>query len=203
MRAPKEGIPATVTGAFPGTELFRKHFSNQSHTSQPPFGRSLHVAIAPTRFFVGDNDQYEISVFSSDGTLLHVVRLEGTERPVTRKAIEEYMEDRIPKRTDLPRKYLEDQLQALITHGTLPAFDKLLSDEDGYLWVRDFDHRLPADRDERWNVFDPNGRYLGALEMPASFSLMTITPKYIAGVSRNAGGAEIVRVYELKKPGRK
>jgi hypothetical protein len=39
--------------------------------------------------------------------------------------------------------------------------------------------------------------------MPASFSLMTITPKYIAGVSKNAGGAEIVRVYELKKPARK
>ncbi len=203
VRAPKEGIPATVTGAFPGTELFRKHFINQSHTSQPPFGRSLHVAIAPTRFFVGDNDRYEISVFSSDGTLLHVVRLEGTERPVTREAIEEYMEDRIPKRTDLPRKYLEDQLLALITHGTMPAFDKLLSDEDGYLWVRDFDYRLPADRDERWNIFDPNGRYLGALEMPASFSLTTITPKYIAGVSKNAGGAEIVRVYELKKPARK
>ena len=79
----------------------------------------------------------------------------------------------------------------------------LLSDEDGYLWVRDFDYRLPAEREERWNVFDPNGRYLGALEMPQAFALMTITPKYIAGVARNRAGVETVRVFELKKPARK
>ena len=203
VRVPREGIPATVTTAFPGNEIVRRNYINARHVSQPPFGRSLHVAIAPTRFFVGDNDRYEISVFSPEGTLLHVVRLEGTERAVTGDAIDDYMKVRIPKKTDLPRATLEQPLRALIKNGTMPAFDGLLSDEDGYLWVRDFDYRLPADREERWNIFDPNGRYLGALEMPQSFTLMTITPKYVAGVWKDRLGTETVRVYELKKPERK
>ena len=203
VRVPKEGLPMTITSAFPGNEIVRKNYINARHVSIPPFGRSLHVAIAPTRFYVGDNDRYEISTFSPEGALLHVVRLEGAERPVTREAIDDYMEARIPKKTDLPRELLERDTRALITRGTMPAFDALLSDEDGYLWVRDFDYRLPAEREERWNVFDPNGRYLGALEMPQAFALMTITPKYIAGVARNRAGVETVRVFELKKPARK
>ena len=203
VRVPRAGLPRTITTAFPGNEIVRKNYINARHVWTPPFGRSLHVAIAPTRFHVGDNDRYEISVFSPDGTLLHVVRLEGAERVVSREAIDDYIAIRIPKKTDLPREMLERDLRALITRGTMPAFDALLSDEDGYLWVRDFDYRLPADREERWNIFDPNGRYLGSLTMPRAFTLMTIGPKYIAGVSRSSGGAETVRVYELKKPARR
>lgn len=203
VRVPKVGVPSTVTDAFPGTEIVRRRFVNGGDVSQPPFGRSVHAAISPTRFYVGDDDRYAISVFSPEGTLLHVIRLEGADRPITEAAIDDYMDLRILPNRDLSRSVLEPPLRALITHTTMPAFSALRADAEGNLWARDFDVALPADRKERWNVFDPNGRYLGALEMPKAFALMTVGIDYAAGVWKDQFGTERVRIYELKKPRRR
>jgi hypothetical protein len=85
----------------------------------------------------------------------------------------------------------------------MPAFEALRSDPDGNLWTLDFSVDLPADRTERWNVFDANGRYLGALEMPKAFTVMTIGVDYVAGVWKDRYGNERARVYELNKPRRR
>jgi hypothetical protein len=203
VRVPREGMPVTVTNAFPGEEIVYRTFSNSSDIARPPFGRALHVAVAPSRFYVGDDDQYAISAFSPQGTLLHVVRLEGVERPVTEDAIQEYMDTRIQPNRDLPRSVLEPPLRALISRKTMPAFSALRTDPDGFLWARDFELALPGHQRERWNVFDPNGRYLGALTMPKGFALLTVGLDYIAGVTTNEYGGERVGIYELIKAKRK
>ena len=203
VRVPRFGVPATVTDAFPGAEIVRRRFVNGGDVSQPPFGRSVHAAISPNRFYVGDDDRFAISAFSPEGALLHVIRLEGADRPITEKTIDDYMDLRIQPNRDLSRSVLEPPLRAMITHRTMPAFSALRSDVDGNLWAREFDIALPADREERWHVFDPNGRYLGALEMPKAFSLMTVGPDYLAGVWKDRFGTERVRIYELKKPRRR
>jgi hypothetical protein len=200
VRVPKFGVPAAVTGAFPGTEIIRRQFINARDFSRPPFGRAAHAAVAPSRFYVGDDDEYVISAFAPDGTLLHRVRLEGAERPVTPAVIDEYVKVRMVPHPQLDRKSQESGLRAMVTHKTLPAFSGLRSDPDGNLWVRDYEVGLPADHAERWNVFDANGRYLGALDMPKAFRLLTIGVDYLAGVARDRFGTEQVRIYELKKP---
>jgi len=200
VRVPPQGLPETVTDAMPGDEIVMHRFVNRSEVQRPPFGRALHAAVAPSRFYVGDDDQYAISAYSPTGELLHVVRLEGAEREVTSGVIDDYMDLRIPPNRDFNRATLEAPLRALITHKTLPAFSALQADEDGNLWVRDFDVELPADRKERWNVFDPNGRYLGALVMAKGFTVLNIGTDYVAGVWKDSFGKERVRVYELDKP---
>ena len=199
VRVPREGLPVTVTDAFPGEELVYRNFSNARDVSRPPFGRTLHTAVAPTRFYVGDDDEYAISAFSPEGALLHVVQLEGAARPVTEDAIQEYVDTRLMPNRDVPRSLLESQLRALISSKTMPAFSALRTDPDGYLWARDFDLALPGHQRERWNVFDPNGRYLGPLTMAKGFALMTVGSDYVAGVTKDEYGTERVRVYELIK----
>ena len=203
VHVPKVGVPATVTDAFAGRELVRRRFVNGGDVSQPPFGRAVHAALSPSRFYVGDDDRYAISAYSPEGKLLHVVRLEDADRPITEAAIDEYMDLRIPKKRDVDRGMVEPALRALITHETMPAFAALRADPDGNLWARDFDLTLPADRKERWNVFDSNGRYLGALVMPKAFSVMTVGVDYVAGVWKDQFGTERARIYELKKPRRR
>ena len=200
VRVPKLGVPAAVTGAFPGTEIVRRTFINARDFSRPPFGRALHAAVSPNRFYVGDDAEYVVSAFSPQGTLLHRVRLEGAERPITPEVIDEYVKVRMMPHAQLDRKSQEVELRAAVTHATLPAFSSLRSDPDGNLWARDFDVALPGDRSERWNVFDANGLYLGALEMPKGFSLLTVGIDYIGGVAKDRFGTEQVRIYELKKP---
>ena len=203
VRAPRMGVPATVTGAFPGEEIVRRNFINSRDVARPPFGRSLHAAIAPDRFYVGDDDSFTVSAFSPDGTLLHVVRLDSAERAVTEDAIDEFVEVRMAPHPLLDRSVLEPPLRAMVTHATMPAFSALRSDPDGTLWALDFSIALPEDRQERWNVFDPNGRYLGALEMPTGFTSMTVGVDYVAGVAKNKFGTEYARVYDLEKPRRR
>ena len=200
VRVPRYGLATTVTDGLPGDEVVMHRFVNRSEIQRPPFGRSLHAAVAPTRFYVGDDDQYAISVYSPEGELLHVVRLEGAERPITEDVIKDYMDQRIAPNRDFSRSYLETPLRKLISHNTQPAFAAVRADADGNLWVRDFDVNMPANRKERWNVFDPNGRYLGALEMPKAFTVLNIGVDYIGGVWKDAFGTERARVYDLKKP---
>jgi hypothetical protein len=200
VRVPKYGIPAAVTGAFPGTEVIRRKFVNARDVSRPPFGRALHAALAPTRFYVGDDDDFIISAFSPEGTLLHRVQLDGAERAVTPEVIDEHVRVRMVPHPQLDRKSQEAGFREMITHTTLPAFSALRSDPDANLWVREWDVALPADRAERWIVFDANGRYLGALQMPKGFSLLTVGVDYVGGVARDKFRIEQVRIYELKKP---
>jgi hypothetical protein len=202
VRVPKQGLPATVTNGFPGEEILRVRFVNAGEALRPPFGRSLHAAVSPTRFYVGDDDGYTISAFSPDGTLMHVIRLEGAERPVTEDAIEAMVDLRTPAGRGVDRTSLAHSLRRQITHATMPAFSALRADPDGNVWARDFDVAPFAEREERWNVFDPNGRYLGALEMPKAFTVLTVGLDYVAGVWKDRFGTERVRIYELKKPRR-
>jgi hypothetical protein len=203
VRVARGGLPTTVTNAFPGTEIVREHFINSNKIIRPPFGRALHVALSPDRFHVGDDDMYEISVFTPEGTLLHVIRLEGRERPATADDLDRYLEIRLPPNKDLPRDYLEKPLRALATHKTLPAFSALRADPDGNVWAREYDIELSKNRAERWNVFDANGRYLGDMTMPKGFEIMTVGTDYVAGVYKGGIGVETVRVYDLKKPRRR
>ena len=203
VRVPPAGLAETVTDALPGAEVVMHRFVNRSEIMRPPFGRALHAAVAPTRFYVGDDDHYAISAYSPTGQLLHVVRLEGVERAVTDDDIDAYMDAHIPPNRDFSRATLEAPLRASINHRTMPAFSALRSDVDGNLWVREFDTEMPGDRHERWNIFDPNGLYLGVLEMPKAFSVLNVGDDYVAGVWKDAFGTERARVYDLKKPARR
>jgi acyl-CoA reductase-like NAD-dependent aldehyde dehydrogenase len=120
----------------------------------------------------------------------------------------------VPRETSV---LLEEQLE-LARARTRPAFAELLSDAAGNLWARRYDHldavsfydysalsrsveppTLQGPR--RWHVLDPEGRYLGDVDMPRDFIVHEIGHDQVIGVWRDALELPYVRVYRLIKPG--
>jgi hypothetical protein len=78
-----------------------------------------------------------------------------------------------------------------------PAYGRLIVDADDNLWVAEYErHR---DAMNRWNVFDPDGRWLGAVSTPAGLMIHEIGSDYLLGVRRDEFDVEYVQLYELRR----
>jgi hypothetical protein len=82
--------------------------------------------------------------------------------------------------------------------STMPVYSGLLVDLEGNVWVRDYlPEPAPA---TSWQVFDPEGRWLGAVELIAGLEVTEIGPDYVLGVLRDDYEVEYVRLHRLVKP---
>ena len=75
------------------------------------------------------------------------------------------------------------------------------TDDDGNLWVQDYRSWVSeAGVDRIWTVFDPEGRYLGDVTVPAGLRVFTIHTDRLIGVHYDDLGVERVRIYAIEKP---
>ncbi len=85
---------------------------------------------------------------------------------------------------------------------TLPAYNRMLADRSGNLWVRAENTPQAAARassPSHWSVFSAEGRWLGDVSMPGRFIPTDIGPGYVLGVSRDADDVESVALYGLSQ----
>lgn len=79
----------------------------------------------------------------------------------------------------------------------LPAFDRMLVDDVGYLWLRRFTFLDEPNVD--WVVISPEGAIAARTVMEGSFEPMHIGAAHIAGVRRDAMEREQVVVVTLDR----
>lgn len=106
--------------------------------------------------------------------------------------------------TDVRRRIVD----MMVYPPTLPAHHRLLVDRTGHLWFERADH--PADPfpdlveaplpPTTWDVFAPEGGWLGPVGLPAGFDPLEIGDDYVLGVHRDAMGVEQLEMYALAKP---
>ena len=159
------------------------------------FSRELRLGLWGDLVVVSPNDRYELKAFADDGTLVRIVRREHVPR-VPRP--EDIMVDpglrpelRIPLEAEM-RKVRQGELEK-----TLPAFESLMSDAAGYLWVREFEPPKEAGPAPVWTVFDPDGRVLGFVETPAGMEIYEIGEDYLLGHARGELDVEVIQVWPL------
>jgi len=93
-------------------------------------------------------------------------------------------------RYEIDRTVFPDQLPA---HGT-----GMRVDAEGNLWLEEYEVAgLPEDR---WSVFDPDGRWLGVVQLPTDFTLNEVGADYLLGIETSELGVQYVRQYPLIKP---
>ena len=109
--------------------------------------------------------------------------------------------------------YEDEQIRRAIVDmmvypAVFPAHYRVITSTDHYLWVERGDgprDPLPQVADPNpspttWDVFSPEGRWLGPGEMPARYDPSEIGGAYVLGVHRDELGVERVRMYHLTKP---
>lgn len=202
FRVAADGESATVLGVFPGAEYVIAPIGPRQGWERRgrPFGHKTACAAAGDRFFVADNESYEIRVYSSDGVLSSILRLDREAPILTQEQVKAFEDSTVAARPD---DFSRRQMRALFRHMPPPperwpahAAD-LVVDTEMNLWVRE--SSTSPSGGSVWSVFTTDGRFLGSVPMPANIGVFDVGPDYVIGLRRDEWHVEYVEIFELLK----
>jgi hypothetical protein len=196
-----EGVLADTVGRHAGAELYVAAVGEQIDLMPLPFGRSAHAAPWRDGFFFGSGASYEIAYFSRTGGLFRLVRKTHTGTQVTPAHIRRYVEAQLEGIDDeSERRFMESLFAEVPFPETMPAYQGLLVDAEGHLWVREY--QPSGEEHLRWTVFDPEAVMLGVVETPPRFRVYQIGSDFVLGRWTDDLDVEHVQLYQLlKEPG--
>lgn len=158
------------------------------------------VAAGPNGAYLGLGDAHRIRRYGLDGELESVIEWDGPDRRRAGGLWDRYVDaslDGIPserRRRQYRRLYSRD----LPIPDRVPAYgDEIHVDAGGNLWVERY--RLPWESERWWDVFDPEGRWLGAVRTPDRVRVLEIGRDYLLGRHVDELRVERVRLYRLLK----
>ena len=195
-----DGALQDTLGVFPGSEAYVKSEGRSMSVRSLAFGRSFQTELQGDRLYAGATDRYEVGVWRTDGTLERLIRRAHTPVAVTPEHVGAYKEEQLAALEDAPESRLASTraiLEEMPYPQTFPAFRTLEVDEEGNLWVREYDP--PGDERSLWTVFDPEGAMLGQVELPEGLTVHAIGPDWILGRWSDDFDVEHVRLHRLEK----
>ncbi|WP_420128181.1 hypothetical protein [Longimicrobium sp.] len=198
LRADAAGVPVDSLPVTPGSEASLQILTQGGRVTgmnvmAMPFMRNVHTAAAGDRYWQGITDAYEIVLRRADGTPQRIVRRAVKPVPVRGAYLDSLRGLHVAEHGPEAGTSL-DQVQV---PARLPAFERLLVDQGGNLWVQQttWPGAVPA----AWDVFDGDGRLLGTVTMPAGFRATQIGADFVLGVWTDDVDVEYVRMYGLTK----
>jgi len=210
VRHARDGTPADTMARLPGSEMYRvTERSGAMMTvmqSPTPFARTQQVALGGGLVYAGAGDSYEVEVYRTDRPASdlaenqvrpeRLVRLPRPNRPVTGAAVAEFRRVQLDRELDdNSRRRIERYLAEVTFPKEMPAYRDLRVDAGGNLWIEEY--RAPGEEENqpRWEVFDPDGVWLGTVETPVGFQIFEIGEDYLLGLWRDDLGVEYLRRY--------
>ena len=189
-----DGMLLASLGEFPGSEFYAIFAADGSiEGGMPhPFGRGTVGAVWRELVAIGVQDSYEIRAFASDGSLVRVVRREGDLESPTQADLDEYYARRYADLPDEDRISNLNAVQDMPLVESWPAFEEILSDRAGHLWVREYEAAV-------WTVFDAQGRVQGLVDPPPDLRIFEIGEDYILGWTYDELGIEYVQLWSLSR----
>jgi hypothetical protein len=174
-------------------------FFHSGQSMQVPFRTGARFGFHDDRAYITDPDgEPSFLVFGPQGLerRIHVARerpslsSRDTERYLEYLAVQGWSEEAL-RRYD---RFLLD----MPLPDRIPTWEYPLVDDEGGVWLL----RVPTDdsSETTWDVFDPGGRLLGAISVPAVVQLHQITAGYAVGVHRDELGREQAVVFEVRLP---
>lgn len=182
------------------------------------FSRYGFVAAGDSVAYLGWNGAPEIQVLSRSGALLRIQRWVLPEMPVTQQQIDIYKDEGVPRvdsRGEPVSATNQERYQGIVDAMAHPdkngLFREMLVDAAGYVWTWriDPDYYLTAAQREAvatkpsvWDVFDPEGVWVDAVEVPAGLTVSSVGRDHLAVIARDALGVERVQLHRLNRAGR-
>lgn len=198
-----EGKPVASLGIHPGSEYHVSASGDVYRMMTIPFARSIHTAAWAGRFVVAPTDHYEVRAHDPAGTLALIVRREHPLIVPTSAHMEAYIDRRgaraPPGKQAERRRRLREMYAEVPMPEAFPAFDRVVSDALGHLWVQEYN--LPGEERARplWTVFDPDGHILGLVETPPGLQVHEIGESHILGRATDSLGVEYVQMWRLNR----
>lgn len=186
-----------------------RYVNIDGHLPYQAFGPRLKTAVGEMNLYFSFTEKYEISVLNIQGQLTKKIRLDRPLSPVTNEDVREYRRRSIEEGGERMRHLTTLYADNMVFPEHHPAHGRLLVDRTGHLWVERASHEpggmgptaiasIPRGFAE-WDVFDSEGIWLGAVEIPSGLYVHEIGSDYVAGVWKDEFDVERVRVYDLLK----
>lgn len=165
--------------------------------ARPPFARESFVDLRGEMVIVGDADVLGYREYSTDGMLRRVVAVPTFQLQVSRSERDSVRKE-LASRPSRPQfGYLLDQMAASLP-SMKPAYSQLVVDSLGHVWLSEY-RSGESQVDRSWNVFAPDGTWLGSLGLPGRFQPYQIGADYLLGLSRDELDVETVQVLRLNR----
>ena len=198
VRFDLEGTVVDTLLAVEGSEAF--FFVSELGVSGgvPLFGRGTHVVPAGDEIVVGLADGLSFSVYDARGDLLRIARVPEHDLSLSSAEVDEELAARLGPNPDPFSRDLHD---AMPRPDTRAGYDGLLVDARGHVWAG-VQPTWPERRQRAarsWNVFSPEGEWLGTVRTPEGFTPFEIGPSGILGVRYDGLGVERVQVLPLQR----
>jgi hypothetical protein len=137
-------------------------------------------------------------IFDAAGVMTRIVRVQLPPVPVTDAHLDGLLEERVAR---LPDPSLAPMVRSGFRNTphaeTMPAFESLLLDAEGSLWVEDT--HIPGDTLRTWTVFDEEGAPVTRLSLPRANRVLEIGSDFVLAVFRDELDVEYVRSYPLTR----
>jgi hypothetical protein len=159
-----------------------------------PFARETIFRAGANGLYAGTGSAYEIWGYDAKGTLKRIIRVRQEPRVVSAAMIARHRKE--PRGRNTPaRPIVDPNVDAAFYPKTLPSYAAFRVDDAQRLWV--LDYPIPGEKQPRWNVFDPEGRLLGAVETPPGVEVLEIGTTYLLGIWRDELEVEYLRMYDI------
>lgn len=168
----------------------------------PPFSPSAQWRPYGRCMIYGFPERWELRVESPDasGRFTPVAVLRAPQmlgEPVTPQRKVQHIERQLASypanNSEFPREQFERALREHVTFADrLPAFGRVLSSDDGAIWVQRYRESAAQERDQ-WIVIDPQGIRSWRFELPTGSRLLAVRPQGAFVATRDADDVEVQR----------
>lgn len=161
-----------------------------------PFTVNAAFDVVGTGVYLASGPDFRVRVFE-DGELQEVHAVHRAPRPVDDADLASYRR--------FVAEYVREQMRADYLSASdhearpdiLPAYDRVLVSAEGDVWVQVYEADIEAPHD--WDVFDPEGRFLGKVHVAAGMYPSVVTEDAVVGVWRDSLGIEHVQAYRFTR----
>lgn len=190
------GEPLDSIGETAGLQDYMLTVEGGRMSTVPLFGKVAHVATHGAEIFRGNADAMQIEVLSSSGQLLRILRLVDYPLELTADMIAAERAARLGADPDAFDRQVVDQLP---DPESRPAYSQILVDAEAAIWLRPFLGWSERGQPEAWQVVDSAGTWLGSVDAPDDFRIMSVASDVLTGVWTDSLGVEHPRVHRLRR----
>lgn len=186
-------------GEVPAADMFGVVGEGSFSVTSIPFGRATRAAAGPDRLWLGTADSWEIRAYSPEARLTRIVRLDQSLTPLTGALWDAAIDERVEAAQEAEQaRAVRDQAAEIPMPDVVPPYDRMAVDALAHVWVGEYP--MPGQERRTWVVFDPEGRPVGRVTLPARTIPLDIGDDYLLGRTRDDLDVEHVTLWTLTRP---
>lgn len=181
----RDGMRAETVATTPGREFVqRADETGRMVMSAAIFARRASAATWSDAIVLGAQADHSLRVVRGDGRERLSIRWAGPDLTLTAADVAEWVDAQVATAAPADRDRLRAMYESSPVPGRRPAYSRVLADASGHLWVAEY----PQTEAEpsRWDVFAPDGAWLGVIRVPDRFRPLEIGRDWVLGVRRDS-----------------